>query len=225
MTPSPPAPDPGDVHVWRMPLDPLDAALSDLGAVLSKEETRKAARLATAERRRRFVARRGWRRVILGRYLGVAPAVLEFLEGPRGKPEIAQSGITLGFNASHSGGLGLLAVTVGRPVGVDVEEVRPIEGLDGLIARFLPEGDREALAGLSGPAKVEAFFRFWTRHEARVKALGTGLSGPDDFLVGSGEGTSWFLEDFTPAPGFAAAVAVEGAIARLLVLDAGGLDV
>ncbi len=86
---------------------------------------------------------------------------------------------------------------------------------EGATLRLLPEEEREA-----------AFFRCWTRKEAYVKAIGDGLAQPlDQFdvpltdtpgpqLLPAGasrtEEAGWFLEAFTPAPGYAAALVVEG---------------
>src|SRR5207247_1676347 len=62
---------------------------------------------------------------ILGRYLDMPPAQLEFRSGPNGKPDLAASRgrPALRFNLSHAQDLALYAVTLRREVGVDAERV------------------------------------------------------------------------------------------------------
>jgi 4'-phosphopantetheinyl transferase len=62
----------------------------------------------------------------------------------------------------------------GCDVGVDIEEVRPVDGA--VAERFFSAGENAALRGLRGEAWRDAFYRCWTRKEAVVKALGKGLS-------------------------------------------------
>src|SRR5688572_20859640 len=91
--------------------------------------------------------------------------------------------IVLRFNLSHAGERALIAVSLGREVGVDIEEVRPIESLT-LADRFFAPAEFRAIEALSPAARTDAFFRCWTRKEAFIKAHGAGLSAPlDSFEV------------------------------------------
>lgn len=90
-------------------------------------------------------------REILGRYLDLPAEELRFETNRHGKPRLATPAGKPAFNLSHSGSLALVAVA-GREVGVDVERVRTKRPLD--------------------------FYRRWADREARVKCLGTGLTGP-----------------------------------------------
>ncbi|MBS1861365.1 MAG: 4'-phosphopantetheinyl transferase superfamily protein [Actinobacteria bacterium] len=96
-----------------------------------------------------------------------------------GKPRLAQGPERLSFNLSHSGELALIAIAAGGvEVGIDVERVRPRRDPARLAARWLPEADAEAVAGAGEAERDEIFHAAWTRHEARVKCTGAGLSGP-----------------------------------------------
>jgi 4'-phosphopantetheinyl transferase len=79
------------------------------------------------------------------------------------------------------------------------------------------------LSALPTEARHQAFFRCWTRKEAYVKARGQGLSLPLDQLDmplapeeedaepgEPSEASRWTLQELTPAPGYAAALAVGG---------------
>jgi 4'-phosphopantetheinyl transferase len=148
--PNPPAaPHRGEVHVWRVELPSTDG--------------RAAARRALRE--------------ILGAYLGEDPESIALTAGENGKPELAAS--PLSFNLSHSGGLALIAVAAGgTAVGVDVERLRPRHDLPRLAVRWLPEADAATVARAPDGEREAAFYAAWTRHEARTKCTGAGLSGP-----------------------------------------------
>jgi 4'-phosphopantetheinyl transferase len=169
-----PLPEPGEVHVWRV----------ELPAV----ERRPAARRALRE--------------ILAAYLGGAPEDFALTAGERGRPELAEAPPQLSFNLSHSGGLALVAVALG-PVGVDLERVKPRRDLVRLATRWLPPADAAAIDAAPEGDRDDAFYAAWTRHEARAKCTGAGLSGPPP----GSDVRAWPLaiED-----GYAAAVALDG---------------
>lgn len=150
-------------------------------------------------------------RRVLGHYLDAEPGEGDVAVGEHGKPRLRDGG-GLEFNLSHSRNLALVAVAA-RPVGIDVEAIRPRRDLAALAERFL---DAEAAAAVEEAAEAEregVFYRAWTRHEARLKCLGTGFnSAPSPQSTPSGEANSRLaVESFEVAPGYAAAVAVLGA--------------
>src|SRR5438477_256189 len=73
-----------------------------------------------------FIIARGVLRILLGRYLDVAPTAVRFRYNPFGKPALAQdSGAdALHFNVSHTDGVALYAVARRRRVGLDLERIR-----------------------------------------------------------------------------------------------------
>ncbi|MGB9449720.1 MAG: hypothetical protein WBV50_04150, partial [Candidatus Acidiferrum sp.] len=77
--------------------------------------------------RNHFVAAHGITRNILSGYLQTSPETLSFSVGPNGKPVLSRKtdSLDLRFNLSHSHGLAMLAVALGREVGIDVERIRP----------------------------------------------------------------------------------------------------
>jgi 4'-phosphopantetheinyl transferase len=77
------------------------------------------------------------------------------------------------FNLSHSGDLILLALHRERPVGVDVEQLRPGLAWRPIARRVLPPEEWQALEAEG----AEAFLAAWCRLEARLKAQGLGLAG------------------------------------------------
>ena len=105
--------------------EPSDADLE----ILDEHERRKAARFYFAPDQVRYSVCHANMRRILGSYLRKPPESLVYREAEGGKPELAleSSDAPLRFNLSHSKSVALLAVTLNSEVGVDVEDVRPIE--------------------------------------------------------------------------------------------------
>jgi 4'-phosphopantetheinyl transferase len=186
------------VHIWRAGLD--DPAWPGV-AELPAEERERAAGFVREQARRRWIASRWALRRVLAGYLEVAPAAVELEVEGNGKPRLATA-TGLEFNLSHSEGLGLVVVAE-RPVGIDVEVIRPERDLRALAERVLPTADVDALGGAPEIEQPALFYAAWARHEARLKCVGVGLGGPP---VGAGVA----VRDLEIAPEYAAAVAVVG---------------
>jgi 4'-phosphopantetheinyl transferase len=223
--------DRDEVHAWRIELDQPDAVVERLSATLDPDELRRADRFYSSTHRARFIVGRGSLRAILSRYLGIEPVAVAFRYGDRGKPEL-EGAEPLRFNLAHSGGLAVLAVATGRTVGVDVEQVRPMQDFERIVERFFSPAERSAFFALPEGRRAEAFFRGWTCKEAYMKATGEGFALPlDRFDVSldedepprllrvagrPGEEGRWGYRVFRPTPESRAALAVEGEGWRLV---------
>ena len=225
-----------DIHLWHVPLDRPPAEVEALAAILSADELARAARFRDPRWGRRFVVGRAALRQVLGRWLDRAPPAVHFAYRAAGKPELADPHPPGAyFNVTHSQGLAIIAVGRERPLGVDLERVRPEFAVDAIAARFFSAREQEALRGLPSAERPAAFFRCWTRKEAFIKALGAGLSFPlDEFDVSLTPGSAallalrgdaaaaarWSLRELAAPPGHVAALAVEGPIGRVIVEEA-----
>jgi 4'-phosphopantetheinyl transferase len=192
----------GEVHLWRAQL----AATPELEAVLSVPELVRAGRFHFDRDRLRYIAGRGILRHVLAGYLGIEPREVQFTTGPYGKPALTGSDTSLHFNLSHSDDLMLLAVTHVREIGVDVEFMKQNVPFETLADHYFTPEDAWDLRLLPAEKRAWKFYDVWTSTEARLKASGVGLSfGPS--VV---EPDRWAMLKLTPAPGYAAALAVEG---------------
>lgn len=117
-------------------------------------------------------------RRVLGSYLHIPPESITFVYGEKGKPALlaAQNSLDLRFNVSHSGSLGILAVTSGCELGVDIETRQRIVDYMAISNRFFARREHEALSKVPEELRQRAFLRCWTRKESYVKALGQGLA-------------------------------------------------
>jgi 4'-phosphopantetheinyl transferase len=176
----------GEVHVWRASLNRTEAQVEILKHTLAAEELRSAGRYRFHKDREHFIVAHGLLRTILARYLDMEPGQLRFCYGPHGKPalEVEPGEDTLSFNLSHSHGLALFAVSRGRELGIDLEYVQAHLADDQIAERFFSPREVALLRGLPKDVQREAFFIFWTRKEAFIKATGKGVSLPlDQFEV------------------------------------------
>ncbi|MER7458712.1 4'-phosphopantetheinyl transferase superfamily protein [Micromonospora sp. NPDC126480] len=96
--------------------------------------------------------------------------------GPAGDPDRSAGPVEVPVSVSRTGGLVVVAVRAGGPVGVDVERLRPVPALD-LARRWYDPAEVAWLAGRPGAGLARDFLRLWTAKEAVGKALGVGLRG------------------------------------------------
>ena len=165
---------PETVYVWQADASQVPAGAHD---VLSAEERARAGRFRRLADRTRFTASHAALRQILARYAGTAADALVFETRPQGKPALVRlpGSPDLRFSLSHSGSFALVALSLGREVGVDVEQERPLPDLLRLAQRVASPDELGVLARLDGLARQRAFFRLWVAKEAVLKAQGTGL--------------------------------------------------
>ncbi|MFN0204701.1 MAG: 4'-phosphopantetheinyl transferase family protein, partial [Planctomycetota bacterium] len=170
-----------EVHIWRFSLEPADErdALLLSQSILSNGERERAARFRFDSHRARFVASHAALRRVLAQYVQIAPEQIEYKFGAHGKPELANI-INIHFNLSHSGAAGVLAVSRSGPVGIDIEQMAPIEHVSELVNRNFSKMERTAFMNISESLQLEAFYRCWTGKEAWIKLQGGGLAIPLD---------------------------------------------
>jgi 4'-phosphopantetheinyl transferase len=199
---------PGDLAAWT--------------AELSAEERDRAARFRFDHDREGFIWRRATLRRVLADVLGCGVQEIEYVAGRSGKPALGGrlSDCAWRFNLSHSHGLMLVAVARNREIGVDVEKIEPLAGVEELAEQCLTRSELERFRSDAAEQTSERFLHLWTRKEALLKAIGVGLSvEPQSIEVGWGkeakpdvlqdpQGGRWTLDSFRPRPDYWAAVAV-----------------
>ncbi|EKV00778.1 phosphopantetheinyl transferase [Leptolyngbya sp. PCC 7375] len=208
--------DHSTLDLWRIPLD--RPAQVDL---LSEDELNRMNRYRFAADQRKFAVARSSLRQILAGYCQTSPADLIFNYGTYGKPSLHKH-CDWQFNLSHSGEYALCGIAQ-HVVGVDIEQLRSMDRLDGLIKRCLAPSEQQALASISPTQHSSAFLKYWTCKEAYLKATGQGISeslagieidlSPTPQLKVTGQ--PWQLQIFTPCDGYTAAVVFAPAITQI----------
>lgn len=131
--------------------------------------------------KKRTVAGEMLARKAIAEWCGVFPENISFGIKEHGKPYVKD--LAVEFNISHSGDMVVCAVN-DKPVGVDIEQIRPI---DLTVAKRICTD--EELLYLFGHVPIEQdftyttntgiltnFFKIWTAKEATVKRKGTGVA-------------------------------------------------
>ena len=210
------------VDMWlvrtRLPAD----TVATLAEVLDDDERDRAAEMSDDGNRRRFVVAHAALRLIVAPWLDIPAGAVRWHRGPHGKPELA--GATgAQVSLSHSGEFAAVAVTGTRRVGVDLQELAA--GMDRtgaavrMASRWYPPAEARFVADAADPTeRADRFARLWARKEACVKVAGGQLvpglrlavRGPSPVLTGDGA-DRYLVRDLDAPPGFAAAVALEGA--------------
>jgi 4'-phosphopantetheinyl transferase len=172
----------GEVHVWRARLEQPQEVQDEFLRTLELDERERADRFHFEKHRRRFILGRGFLRLLLGRYLKIAPGEVRFAYGPYGKPSLGHEHEASGlqFDVSHSHELAVYAFVQEREIGVDVEYVKDDFQSEEIAGHFFSAREVQTLMALSKDERTAAFFRCWTRKEAYIKAFGSGLSHPLD---------------------------------------------
>jgi 4'-phosphopantetheinyl transferase len=169
-------------RLWRLDLSQPPAD----DRCLSADEHARRDRFVFPRHQRRFATAHVLLRQLLGSVTGVDPAALAFDIGPQGKPSLAGPPGVGAFNLSHSDDIGLLLwAPGGGDWGVDVERLRAVPDADD-VARlvFTPQECQEWAEG-DAAGRTRRFLRLWTRKEACLKAIGSGLSiAPGRFAAG-----------------------------------------
>jgi 4'-phosphopantetheinyl transferase len=214
----------GEAQVWCASLERPAQVVARFSALLSADEKARADRFYFERDRTHFIIGRGLLRTMLGSYLGMEPARVEFDYGLYGKPALKLPGQTLQFNLAHSKDLAVYAFCRGFQVGIDLEHMREMPNQDAFAEQIFSSSESALIRSLAGEQKQNAFFTVWTCKEAVLKTSGDGLTKPLDQteIVLAGESARlasidgdrekaacWRLETFQPAPGYQAALAFE----------------
>ena len=220
-----------EVHVWILDLDKL----AKDEHLLSQDEQKRADCFMKLDDQRRYRAAHTFVRRILGRYLNASPLSLVFGASATGKPFLRAPGPPhrVAFNLSHTAQYGILAVTRDREVGVDIEIERNVEDLADMARQVMSSSEFEHFQSKGVQFARQAFFGLWTRKEALLKAIGTGLStDPRDINIGLGTretainfgGTTWSVASLEVPLPLWAAVAVSGQLPVVRMLHSESFD-
>lgn len=159
---------PGTLVLWHASLEVPEDGIERLQSPLNQGERHRQKQYATPLLQRRFGNARGILRHVLAHHVGVQPHTLRFELSAFGKPFLPEHP-EWHFNVSHSGDVLLIGVAH-VPIGVDLEVVPAHFKTQALMSFFSPEEQRHLQN-----ADPASFFWCWTRKEAYLKAVGTGL--------------------------------------------------
>lgn len=175
-------------------------------ASLSPDERIKAQHFVHERDRRRYQVAHVALRKLLAQRVGAAPADLVFEAGRFGKARLAGAP-GCAFSLSRSEDWAAIAIADDGEIGVDIERLRAMPDRDSMAAMCFTPVERGQMNTAPAASRDTAFLRCWTRKEACLKAIGTGLSVPPDRFEAGADGGERELT--IPTPGAVARVVVE----------------
>lgn len=105
---------------------------------------------------------------------------IQFEKNKYGKPFL-RNHPHIHFNVSHAGDW-IVCADGTVPVGIDIEQIRPIDF--GIAERFYTEPEYQLLLNVPESEKLQTFYTLWTLKESYIKFVGKGLSLPlDSFSI------------------------------------------
>lgn len=170
-----------DVNAWYNILSP--------NFRVSQAEQQKADRFVQPAGKRCSLVSKHFLRSLISSILKIPAGEIQYGFNPYGKPLLDP----ISFNLSHSGNLVVIALSE-YPVGVDVEEIKSDFSYLDIMSSYFSTAEQHFIQ--EGQHPLLEFYILWTRKEAYLKGVGTGLTN-DLHLVPS-------LQEFVPeaAPAF-----------------------
>ena len=210
----------GGTDVWLADINESTESLDALLSMLSDWERRHADQFIFESDARRFAISHLLLRKLLGNYV---PGDLQIAQASAGC-FVIEGHPSFRVRMSCSGERIVCAISRGRALGVDIQQIRSTDSLSLLARSFLTPGDCHAIQNLPGENQAEALYTCWSRKEALYGALGERLARTDVdipvllngspclVLRPSHPGSEWTLLNLPRINGYAAAVAVEGRV-------------
>lgn len=181
-----------ELALWHGKVNAEDAHYPAFWRVLDADEQAYAGKLHNPLLHKRYVEIHGRLRNLLALTLNESPEQIRIKKAEHGKPYLADYP-ELAFNLSHTAGLAVIAVARHCRLGVDIEICKPRHNLSGLVEKCFAEEEAAFWQQLPESQKTQAFYSFWTRKEAFVKATGYGIVLGLNRCVINPENTAAFL--------------------------------
>jgi len=204
------------IHIWKSKFEPF---IYTGKQEISEDEKKEAFKYYFHKDTNSFLNRRINLRKILSFYLNCKPGEVKLITNQYGKPLLAGVEDSLHFSTSNSENLTLFAVSKARRIGIDVEKIRNIQGLNKIAQRYFSKDEIKQINSVQENRKTETFYRLWTKKEAKLKALGTGWTYSDEVSDRLNTPDNNFLFTFTPCPNYVGSVFTEGTPLDLYCFD------
>jgi 4'-phosphopantetheinyl transferase len=200
----------GGIHVWCAFYYNNDHLLRQCCEVLTPAESEYVHYYKFSKDQDGFVVTRGLLRILLSSYLQTGTDELNIARHRKGKPyQLNDPGLF--FNISNSGDCCIFAFSRNGEVGIDIEKIRPLDDIDGLITTNFNPGEQDYINS-NAEERLSRFVKFWTLKEAFLKAIGEGMRltpeklefscGDDEFrlrsFAGIVESDDWIFTDLAP---------------------------
>jgi len=160
------------IEVFFAETKELSLNYSEFRHCFNKADSLKAAKFHSDSDRETYLYCHTLLRMFLSDKLKMNPDEISFGSGKFNKPFL--NGDRLYFNISHTRDSFAFAVTEHNSVGIDLEKSDRKIDLKSISKRFFSRDENEFISEYPDKT-IERFFLLWTRKEALLKALGTGI--------------------------------------------------
>ncbi len=188
-----------DVDLYACPLSQatlLDKHVIFLQTLLTSAEQEKTLSYQTDKLKANAILSRGLLRLILAQYIkNIHPRDINLQYHTYGKPYLHDD--LVHFSVSHCDSLLVIAVSHRHVIGIDIERLNTIYQ-DDLSAFVLSHKESSVHQQLKKIAQEAYFLHCWTRKEAYLKAIGTGLVNhlnlidtSEEYIIDQGKQTTY----------------------------------
>lgn len=164
-----------DINLWQGEIAATEADYPYHWQILDPAEQRHANAFKNEPLRRRYVEIHAQLRIVLAGAVNTTPEQLRIHNAEYGKPYLVDYP-DLAFNLSHTGNKMVVAIAHNCDLGVDIEQCKPRKNLAALVDKCFAEEEKSYWQQLPESQQTQAFYHFWVRKEAFVKATGRGIA-------------------------------------------------
>jgi 4'-phosphopantetheinyl transferase len=167
-----------DTHVWEINLSLLPTHKASLYTLLNADEKERCLKYKNDALRTSFIACRGSLREILSHYEpSIHPSLWHFKTTTYGRPFLFQHH-PFSFNLTHTKDAAYCVLSPNPICGIDTESIVPIDLSSSFCDYTLTPHERHIIQSLPIAMQDSAFTKYWCLKEARLKAIGIGLTTP-----------------------------------------------
>lgn len=165
--------DDNGLRLFKIDLLKYQESVSILLNVLSSSERDRASRYHFIKDKNRFIICRSLLKILLAEYTGL-PVDKILLDIDANKKPYLPSHPLIFFNVSHAGDYAIIGISK-SPIGVDVEYNNKDFDYQEILPNIFNKIEIDQI--FNSKVKHHTFYKFWTRKEAIVKAIGKGIDG------------------------------------------------
>lgn len=171
------------IHLWLGELSANDETYTYYLQFLDQDERYRAEQYSIKSARITYAESHARLRLLLGKLLDCDPKTLRIDKAEHGKPHLPDYPEFV-FNVSHTANNIVVATGKRCLLGVDIETMKPRKSLSDLVVKCFAYEEQDYWRQLPENKQTQAFYRFWTRKEALVKATGRGIAlGLNTFAI------------------------------------------
>jgi len=160
-----------DFNLYKIELLKFQDVVPNFIKLLSSQEIDRANKYHFQKDKNRFIICRAFLKIFLAGYLKVSIDELIFDQDSNKKPFLS-SHPSVHFNVSHSSDYALIIISK-HTVGVDIEYINLNFEFNEVLSNVFNDSEMDQIQ--KSDNSRENFYKFWTRKESIVKAIGKGI--------------------------------------------------